>query len=83
MSDAIPLPPRPNLEQYRKLARDFQHACKSSDSNAIHEWAVRWNEKLARLQGLEITADVRKQIGWDVEAIERLWSKFRPPDIGQ
>ncbi|HET9942925.1 MAG TPA: ankyrin repeat domain-containing protein [Terriglobia bacterium] len=81
MSDAIPLPPHPNLEQYRKLARDFQHACKSSASNAIHDWAVRWTEKLARLQGLEITADVRKQIGWEVEAIERLWSKLRDTNV--
>jgi hypothetical protein len=81
MSDAIPLPPHPNLEQYRKLARDFQHACKSNASNAIHDWAVRWTEKLARLQGLEITADVRKQIGWDVEAIERLWSKLRDTNV--
>ena len=77
MSDAIPLPPDPNLDQYRKLARDFQHVCKSSASNAIHDWAVGWTEKLARLQGLEIAADVRRQIGWNAEAIERLWSKLR------
>ena len=81
MSDAIPLPPHPNLDQYRKLARDFQHACKSIGSNAIHDWAVRWTEKLARLQGLEITADVRRQIGWDAEAIERLWAKLRDTNV--
>ena len=39
MSDALPLPPRPNLEQYRKLAKDFQRACKSSQPSAIRDWA--------------------------------------------
>ena len=43
MSDALPLPPRPNLEQYKKLARDFQHACKSSD--------LRRNPRLGRSLG--------------------------------
>ena len=51
MSDALPLPPRPNLEQYKKLAKDFQHACKSGDPGAIRDWAARWAETLARLQG--------------------------------
>ena len=59
MSDALPLPPRPNLEQYKKLAKDFQHACKSGDPGAIRDWAARWAETLARLQGLEITPEVR------------------------
>lgn len=42
MSDAVPLPARPNLEQYKKLAKDLQHACKPSDPGAIREWAARW-----------------------------------------
>ena len=39
MSDALPLPPRPNLDQYRKLARDLQQACKSGEANAVRAWA--------------------------------------------
>ena len=77
MSDALPLPPRPNLEQYKKLAKDFQHACKSSDPRAIHDWAARWAETIARLQGLKITHEVQQQIGWDTERIERTWIKFK------
>jgi hypothetical protein len=34
-SDALSLPPHPNLEQYKKLARDFQRACKSADAGTI------------------------------------------------
>ena len=76
MSDALPLPPRPNLEQYKKLAKDFQHACKSSDAVAIRDWAARWAETIVRLQGLEITPEVRRQIDVDAERIEQRWHKF-------
>ena len=31
--DALPLPPRPNLEQYKKLAKDLVKAWKSSDGD--------------------------------------------------
>jgi hypothetical protein len=47
---ALPLPTRPNVEQYKKLAKDLVKACKSGDRTAIREWAVRWIEKLAALQ---------------------------------
>lgn len=77
MSDALPLPPRPNLEQYKKLAKDFQHACKASDSGAIRDWAARWVETIARLQGLEITPEVRRQIDFEAERIEQRWRNFK------
>ena len=37
--DALQLPPRPNLEQYRKLAKDLVKAC---PSGSIAAWADRW-----------------------------------------
>jgi ankyrin repeat protein len=77
MSDALPLPPRPNLEQYKKLAKDFQSACKSSDPGAIRAWAARWAEAIVRLQGLEMTPDVRRHIEFDAQRIERHWHKFK------
>ena len=77
MSDALPLPLRPNLEQYKKLAKDFQHACKSNDPGAIRGWAARWAENIARLQGLEITPQVQRQIDSEVERIEHRWHKFK------
>jgi ankyrin repeat protein len=48
MSDALPLAPRPDLEQYKKLAKDLQHACRSAHPAAIREWALRWLERLTR-----------------------------------
>ena len=72
MSDALPLPPRPNLEQYKKLAKDFQHACKSSDPGAIRDWAARWAEAIARLQGHADHARSPKEIDWEAERVERM-----------
>lgn len=37
--DALPLPSRPNLEKYRKLAKELVKACKSDATGA---WVKRW-----------------------------------------
>jgi ankyrin repeat protein len=55
MSDALPLPPRPDLAQYKKLAKDLQHACRSG---AIRAWA-------ARLHGIEQTKAERIEQRWN------------------
>src|SRR5262249_48021327 len=77
MSDALPLPPRPNLEHYRKLAKDFQRACKSTTPSAVHEWATRWLETLTRFRGIEITSDVRRGINREAGQIEQRWTELR------
>jgi ankyrin repeat protein len=82
MSDALPLPPHPNLEQYKKLAKDFQHACKSGDSAAVRNWAAQWAENLARLQGRDITDRLRRQIGYEAERMARRWQKFEETNQG-
>lgn len=53
--DALPLPPRPNLEQYKKQAKELVKACKSGDPDAVRAWATQWINNLVRLQGLTIT----------------------------
>jgi WD40 repeat protein len=50
MSDALPLPPRPNLEQYRNLARDLQRAVRASDPERFARWAARWPRDVDRLE---------------------------------
>jgi hypothetical protein len=52
---ALPLPPRPNVEQYRKLAKDLVKACKAKNPDGLREWASEWIAKLVRMTGLEIT----------------------------
>jgi hypothetical protein len=46
-TDAIPLPPRPNVEQYRTRAKGLQKACASNDGAEVRAWAERWLEALA------------------------------------
>jgi ankyrin repeat protein len=75
VSDALPLPPRPNLEQYKKLARDFQSACKSSDAGAIRDWAARWAHAIAVLENRQITPAIRRQIDEQAERMEQAWFK--------
>ena len=77
MSDALPLPPRPNLEQYKKLAKDFQHACKSGDASAIRDWAARRAETIAGLQGLKITPEIQRQIDIEAIVLEQRWREFK------
>ena len=82
MSDALPLPPRPNLEQYKKLAKDLQRACKSGDSSAIRNWAAHWHETIARLQGQKITSALRGQIDRAAAHMAKLWEKFQQTNEG-
>jgi hypothetical protein len=77
MSDALPLPPRPNLDQYKRLARDLQHACRSSESNAVHDWASTWVEALGRLQGMSLTPESREEAEREAARINRRWQKFK------
>jgi WD40 repeat protein len=50
MSDALPLPPRPNLEQYRNLARDLQRAVRAADPEKFARWMARWPRDVDRLE---------------------------------
>jgi WD40 repeat protein len=50
MSDALPLPSRPNPAQYRNLARDLQRAVRASDPEKFARWAARWPRDVDRLE---------------------------------
>ena len=70
MSDALPLVDRPNLDQYKKLAREFQRACRSGKPGAIRDWAAAW---LTRKRDTD---------RGDIDRVERTWTslvKSRPP----
>ena len=62
MSDAIPLPPRPGLDHYKKLAKELLraaelHGAAGGDAlrdavrDVVRGWALRWMESSARLRG--------------------------------
>ena len=48
--DALPLPSRPSVEQYRRLAKDLVKSCRSGDPAAIGVWAAQWIKSLAAHQ---------------------------------
>jgi ankyrin repeat protein len=48
-TDALPLPPSPDLDQYRKLAKDLLAALKSDEPDAVAHWARSWFRNLMRL----------------------------------
>ena len=48
--DVLPLPPHPDLEHYRRRAKELVKACKSGDQPALHAWALAWVGDLYRLQ---------------------------------
>src|SRR5688572_3137621 len=58
-TDAIPLPPRPQLEQYRKRAKGLVKACQSPDPEAIRAWAQSWLTALADAAAIPTTDDTR------------------------
>ena len=70
MSDAVPLPPRPSLESYQKLAKDLQHACRADDRDAIRAWAARWIERVAELRADDIPPDA---IAAGIDRLTRRW----------
>jgi hypothetical protein len=58
--DVLPLPPHPDLEQYRRRAKDLVKACKSSEADALTQWASRWIHDLHRLYSTDSAADPRQ-----------------------
>jgi ankyrin repeat protein len=67
---ALPLPPRPDLKKYKKLAKNLVKACRSNDPSAIRSWASQWVEALVKLSGLSMTADLPVSIDRWVDQVE-------------
>ena len=69
--DVLPLPPRPDPEQYRKRAKELVKVCKSGD-DATHSWAMRWVDRLFELQ----TDVPRQPSSRDVERLAQQITDF-------
>lgn len=69
--DTLPLPPRPDLAQYRKRAKDLVAAARSKEDGAVSAWAAAWLETLARLLGMTVTPFVQDSFNRAVKGIER------------
>jgi ankyrin repeat protein len=69
--DTLPLPPRPDLAQYRKRAKELVKAAGSPDENAVRVWGEDWVQTLARLRAETPSPFVRHSYERAVEEIER------------
>jgi ankyrin repeat protein len=73
MSDALPIPPRPNPDYYRALARDLSTA---AGRDGIHDWAARWIASLTARQPIDWPAEGQTPQIRIVEFVERQWARF-------
>jgi ankyrin repeat protein len=78
MSDALPLPPRPNLEQYKKRAKDLVKICETGNREGLRAWVTEWIESLVRLYELDVTlpreghrAYTPEELGYRIESTVR------------
>jgi ankyrin repeat protein len=69
--DALPLPPRPNLNQYKKLAKDFARAANSTAPSALRAWITHWIASLVKLSNLSITPQLPVSIDHWTSKLER------------
>ena len=69
--DALPLPLRPRVERYKKLAQDLIKVCKSDDPDAIGDWAEAWVKMLVRQSGIKLGRKESRAIVRWTEQVER------------
>src|SRR5581483_10282559 len=52
--DALPLPKRPSLDEYKKLAKDLLRAAQSKSHDALRSWSETWVNRLVKRSGIEV-----------------------------
>ena len=68
--DTLPLPPRPDIEQYRKRAKSLVAAANSGDADAVNHWATDWLHALVKHLDVEITDFVQGSFDRAVDRLE-------------
>jgi ankyrin repeat protein len=68
--DALPLPARPHLERYKKIAKALVKACTTPDPAAIGKWTDAWVRDLTELSQLQITPRLPVQIERWIDQVE-------------
>jgi ankyrin repeat protein len=87
--EARPLPPHPNMEQYKKQAKDLLKACTSAEPRAIRAWAGQWFESCAndwveteaRLRGITVTQRLCELL--EHEVVDRIEKNIRASKLSK
>ena len=77
--DALPLPPHPNVEQYKKLAKDLLRASKSGSPEAIHEWSAAWAKSLVKKLAINIAEPLPFRVNQWIRGV----TKFAKSKLGK
>lgn len=77
MSDAIPLPPHPHLDFYKKLARELLRASTNAPQASVRVWAVQWLERQLRLRDKAPSPETAARIAREADAISHRWLTLR------
>jgi ankyrin repeat protein len=60
--DALPIPPRPNLDHYKKRAKDLLKAFRSFNAEMLHACCADWLNSLVRLSSVTSTESLDQSI---------------------
>jgi len=75
--EALPLPQKPNVEQYRKLAKELVREATTGE-DAIRHWARQWITALVRQSGIVITRNLPVRIeSWSNRVAEYAIKELR------
>ena len=77
--DTLPLPPHPNLEQYKKRAKDLVAAAHATDDGAVSGWARAWLDSLVRVMETPVTPFVKGSMERAFAGIEQRVREKRQP----
>lgn len=76
--DTLPLPRRPSVDRYRKLAKDLLKACRSEEPESIEDWSYKWIMNLVKQSGFKPTRRTRRRVQrWIDEVAEFATRKLR------
>lgn len=75
--DTLPLPPKPNLNYYKKRAKALVAAARSDQDTAVERWARDWIESLVANLAVPTTAFVHASINRAVTHIDERVRKTR------
>lgn len=68
--DTLPLPPHPDVEQYRKRAKSLVVAANSNAPDALKKWASDWIQAIIRQLKIEVTPFIRDSFDRAVAHLE-------------
>ncbi len=73
--DALPQPPNPNVQQYRKLAKDLAKVCRTGSSDGIRDWTSGFVQHLVQLSRLEISPNLPVEVSRWIDQVTEFATK--------